>query len=156
MPEKKPKVVFTTQIPGNRQHCGRTVDAARRYCGHSPSFGMTDSASLTTHTQSTQMMSTRLALGSMSTCMSPQGRGQSSALWQLKEHCTAIRQRRDGRKIVPWYRCRDDRLPQKAANSSARWNYGGSRPNLSHVVAHEILATYAWHAHLTGFRLLAG
>ena len=82
-------------------------------------------------------------------CESPKG-VDSSALWQLKEHCTAIPQRRDGRKIVPWYRCRDDRLPQKAANSSARWNYGGSRPNLSHVVANEILATYAWHAHLTG------
>ena len=54
-----------------------------------------------------------------------------TALWQLKEHCTAIRQRRDGRKIVPWYRCRDDRLPQKAANSSASWNSGGRRPKLS-------------------------
>ena len=54
----------------------------------------------------------------------------------------AIRQRRDGRKIAPWYRCRDDRLHQKAANSSASiqisvWNSGERRPKF---VANEILA----------------
>ena len=73
-----------------------------------------------------------------------------TALWQLKEHCTAIRQRRDGRKIVPWYRCRDDRLPQKAANSSATAGILGEegRPWKAEIVANEILATYAWQAHL--------
>lgn len=59
------------------------------------------------------------------------GRFSALAAQRALHRATAIRQRRDGRKIVPWYRCRDDRLPQKAANSSASWNSGGRRPKLS-------------------------